>query len=72
MLRIIIGAVVLLLLAGVAGYFLMRGEEFEIRLTQQEIQERLDQKFPLTKKYLFSSTSPTRTQGSRWFQATIE
>jgi Protein of unknown function (DUF1439) len=51
--RIIIGAVVLLLLAGVAGYFLMRGEEFEIRLTQQEIQERLDQKFPLTKKYLF-------------------
>jgi len=51
--RIVIGAVVLLLLAAVAGYFLLCGEEFEIRLTQQEIQERLDQKFPLTKKYLF-------------------
>ena len=51
--RIIAGAVVLLALAASAGFFLLRGQEFEVRLTQQEIQERLDQKFPLAKKYLF-------------------
>jgi len=51
--RIIVVTVILLLLAAASGFFLLRGEEFELRVTQQDLQERLDQKFPLTKKYLF-------------------
>jgi uncharacterized protein DUF1439 len=45
-------AAVLLVLAAGAAYFIFKGETYEIRLTEQEIQERLDQKFPIAKKYL--------------------
>jgi hypothetical protein len=45
-------AAVLLAVAAVATYFFLKGETYEIRLTEQQIQERLDQKFPIAKKYL--------------------
>ena len=43
---------ILLVVAAGAAYFILRGETYEIRLTEQQIQERLDQKFSITKKYL--------------------
>jgi Protein of unknown function (DUF1439) len=45
-------AAILLVLAAAAAYFILKGETYEIRLTEQQIQERLDQKFPIAKKYL--------------------
>jgi hypothetical protein len=44
-------AAVLLVLAAAVAYFILKGETYEIRLTEQQIQERLDQKFPIAKKY---------------------
>ena len=41
------------MLAAAGAYFLLKGRTYEIRLTEQQIQERLDQKFPITKNYLF-------------------
>jgi uncharacterized protein DUF1439 len=43
---------VLLVVAAGAAYFLLKGETYEIRLTEQQIQERLDQRFPIVKRYL--------------------
>jgi len=50
--RVPAAAAVLLVLAAGAAYFLLRGETYEIRLTEQELQERFDQKFPISRKYL--------------------
>src|SRR5262245_56240050 len=44
--------VVVVVVAAVGLYFVLRGEEYELRLTQQEIQEKLDQKFPFSKRHL--------------------
>jgi uncharacterized protein DUF1439 len=50
--RVLAAAAVLLVLATGAAYFLLRGERYEIRLAEQELQERFDQKFPISRKYL--------------------
>jgi len=51
-LKALVAGAILVVLATAAAYFLLRGETYEIRLTEQQIQERLDQKFPITRKYL--------------------
>jgi hypothetical protein len=44
--------VVIVIAAAVGAFLLLRGEEYEVRLTQEQIQERLDQIFPVTKRHL--------------------
>jgi hypothetical protein len=51
--KVLAAGAILLVLACGAAYFLLKGQTYEIRLTEQQIQERLDQKFPITKKHLF-------------------
>jgi len=48
---IIVFAVVLIV-AGVSGYLYFRGREYEIVLTNQQLQDQLDKRFPITKKHL--------------------
>ncbi len=44
-------AIVIMLLAGT--YFYFSGKEYVVRITETEIREKLDEKLPLTKSYLF-------------------
>jgi Protein of unknown function (DUF1439) len=62
--------VVLVIVAAVGAYVVLRGEEYELRLTQQQIQEKLDQIFPMTKRHLllfevdYSNPKVILTEGS--------
>jgi hypothetical protein len=62
--------VVVVLVAAVSLYFVLRGDEYELRLTQQEIQDRFDEKFPFSKRHLllfevtYSNPKVILTEGS--------
>jgi hypothetical protein len=70
--------VVAVVVAAVGLYFVLRGDEYELRLTQQEIQEKLDQKFPFSKRHLllfevtYSNPKVTLAEGSDRIRFSID
>ncbi|MCK4341038.1 MAG: DUF1439 domain-containing protein [Phycisphaerae bacterium] len=50
--RITVIVLALLILSVAAGLFIMRGKRFVVELTEGQIQEKLDARFPVEKSYL--------------------
>jgi hypothetical protein len=76
--KVIAAIVVVVLVAAVGLYVVLRVDEYELRLTQQEIQEKLDPKFPFSKRHLllfevtYSNPKVIFTEGSDRLRFSID
>lgn len=52
--KIIVSVLIVLFLGGVGAYVYFSGKEYEVRITEEQIRQKLNQKLPFTKKYLFT------------------
>jgi len=50
---ILVGAIVIILIAAAGAYFYFSGKEYVLKIPENEIQEKMAEKLPLTKSYLF-------------------
>ncbi|MCP4978453.1 MAG: DUF1439 domain-containing protein [Maribacter sp.] len=51
--KVAIAAVIVILAVVVGTYFYFSGKEYVVRITESDIRQKLDEKLPITKTYLF-------------------